>query len=87
MHYELEWCFCLCGGILQQLSEIVFLSRCTAKPVLMYCKSVGAAMQSQKLQQFYFSYASSFMLREEALAQADILWRDLDQFIVVDEVQ
>jgi len=47
-----------------------------------------AALQSQKLHLlFYFSCASSFVLREEALAQADILWCDLDQLIVVDEVQ
>src|SRR5258706_14543366 len=35
MYHELERCFCLCGGILQQLSGIAFLSCCTAKPVLM----------------------------------------------------
>jgi hypothetical protein len=35
VHYELKRCFCLCGGILQQLTLTAFLSCCTAKPVLM----------------------------------------------------
>ncbi len=55
---------------------------CNAKATFFFCRCIANA----KVTLFYFSCASSFVLGEEALAQADILWRDLDQLIVVDEV-
>src|SRR5579872_3266503 len=36
---------------------------------------------------FGLAIACALMLREVALAQADILWRHFDQFIVIDEVE
>ena len=36
---------------------------------------------------FYLPCPRSFMLRQVSLAQADILWGDLNQFIVIDEVK